>query len=36
MEDELEEIAVTFEVLDLFDISVLEVITSALIGILPQ
>ena len=36
MEDQLEEIAVTFEVFDLFDISVLEVIASALVSILPQ
>ena len=36
MEYQLEEIAVTFEVFDLFDISVLKVVTSALISILPQ
>ena len=36
MEDELEKIAVTLEVLDLLDFSVLEVIARPLIRVLPQ
>ena len=36
MKDQLEEIAVTFEVFNLFDISVLKVIASALVSILSQ